>query len=316
MRIQAGLLCPKCELKCANVNLKGVNEIYSRYFCPDGSVVPIEKCLKKCRMKERCLSHRTLLAISEQREWTGKPSATQLLSGTREEYLKLKKDYIIDPQGAIFAIFGTGCHAFLEQFLENDDMVAEKRLTDPTGTYTGQFDCYDGKRGILYDVKTYGSYKTARAMGLVKHKEVMRDKDGVPMKYKNGKLKYKVWFERGVRHLHDVAIQLNAYRMMIENLGYPVNEMVVEIFTRDAGTYSARDRGVDTNMQLVKVNHISDHWVQKYMLTKAKRLVEAMEKDKLPPPCRNVETWNGRKCLSYCDVWWYCDKGRKAHEKR
>lgn len=289
--------------------------MYTKYLCPDGKAYPIEKCLEKCRMKERCLSHRTLLAISKQREWTGKPSATQLLSGTREEFLKIKKEYTIDPQSAIFAIFGTGCHAFLEQFMENDKMIAEERLADPTGTYTGQFDCYDGKRQILYDVKTYGSYKTMKSLGLTKRKEVIADRKGKPLKYKNGKLKYKTWFEKGVRHLHDVAIQLNAYRIMVEHAGYPVKEMIVEVFTRDAGTYSARDRGIFTNMQLIKINKISDHWIQKYMLTKAKRLIEAIENDKLPPPCRNVETWEGRKCKDYCAVWRFCGKGRTLHDR-
>jgi len=288
---------------------------YDRFLCPDGRAVPIAKCLNECRIKnkllektgvERCLSHRTLAAISEQRAWTGKPSITQLLSGTREEYLKIKHYYPLDPQRAIFALFGTGCHAFLENYLENEDMVVEKRLTDRTGTYTGQFDCYDGKRGILYDVKTYGSYKTMQALGLIKKKEILKDKDGVPLKYKNGKIKYKTEFLKGVRHIHDVAIQLNAYRMMLEHLGYPVNEMIVEIFTRDAGTFSARDRGIETNMQLLKVHHISDIWVEKYMLTKANRLIEAVKKNKLPPMCRYVETWGGRKCDGYCDVAFLC----------
>lgn len=281
----------------------------------------MEDCLKKCRIPERfdadrCLSHRTLKAISEQRKWTGKPSATQLLSGTREEYLKLTKEYAIDPQGSAFAIFGTGCHAFLEGYLENEKMIVEKRLTDPTGTYTGQFDCYDGKRKILYDVKTYGSFKTAHAMGLEKHKEPILDENGVQKKYRNGKKMFRTYYTRGHRDVHDVAIQLNAYRMMVENMGYPVEDMQVEIFTRDAGTFSARDRGVNTNMQLIRINKISDKWIQRYMLTKAKRLTDALESDTLPPPCSYRETWGGRKCESFCAVWEFCDVGRKKHQAK
>ena len=262
----------------------------------------------------RCLSHRTLTAISEQRAWNGKPSATQLLSGTREEYLKIKKSYAIDPQNAIFAIFGTGCHAFLEGFMENDKMIAEKRLSDPTGTYTGQFDCYDGKRHILYDVKTYGSYKTAATMGLVKHKEPVIGSDGKQEKWKNGKLKYRTWFTIGHRSCFDVAVQLNAYRIMIEHAGYPVDDMQVEIFTRDAGTFSARDRGVNTNMQLVRIHKISDRWIQRFFLTKANRLIDAVENNVLPPPCSYRENWGGRKCKDFCAVWKWCDKGREAHK--
>ena len=293
---------------------------YNKYICPDGKTCNISECLEKCRIAgffeaKRCLSHRTLKAISEQREWKGKPSATQLLSGTREEYLKITKDYSIDPQDSIFAIFGTGCHAFLEQFLENDKMIAEKRLTDPTDTYTGQFDCYDGKRCILYDVKTYGSFKTAHLMGLVKHKDPIIGADGEQLKYKNGRKKFKTYFTVGRKSCFDVAVQLNAYRIMVENIGYPVKDMQVEIFTRDSGTFSARDRGITTNMQLVKINKISDKWIQRFFLTKAKRLIEAVKTNTLPPSCSHRETWGGRKCESFCQVWKYCDKGRKAHKE-
>lgn len=265
---------------------------------------------------ERCLSHRTLKAISEQRTWNGCPSATQLLSGTREEYLKIKKNYAIDPQSSIFAIFGTGCHAFLEGYLENDKMIAEKRLKDPTGSYSGQFDCYDGKRQILYDVKTYGSFKTAHLMGLVKHRDPIMGADGKQKKYRNGKKMFKTYFTVGRRSNFDVAVQLNAYRLMVEHAGYPVKDMQVEVFTRDAGTFAAKDRGVTTNMQLVRINFISDRWIQRFMLTKAKRLKEAIEKDIMPPPCSYRECWGGRKCVDFCAVWKFCDKGRKAHGEK
>lgn len=309
---------------------------YDKYICPDGIKCDIDRCLKECRIPEmfeaeRCLSHRTLKAISEQRTWNGCPSATQLLSGTREEYLKIKKKYAIDPQSSVFAIFGTGCHAFLESYLENDKMVAEKRLKDPTGSYSGQFDCYDGGRivktkrsgkggkadvhkgGILYDVKTYGSFKTAHLMGLVKHKDPVLDENGVQKKYKNGRKMYRTYFTVGRRSCFDVAVQLNAYRIMVEHAGYPVGDLQVEVFTRDAGTFAAKDRGVLTNMQLVRINFISDRWIQRFMLAKAKRLKEAVEKDIMPPPCSYRECWGGRKCVDFCAVWQYCDKGRKAH---
>lgn len=289
----------------------------SKFICPDGIQVPISYCLEGCRIKhrfqaERCLSHRTLKAISTSvREWTGTPSVTQLLSGTREEYLKITTDYAIDPQQSIFGIFGTGCHAYLEQFLENEKMLVEKRLTDPTGTYTGQFDCYDGKRQILYDVKTYGSFKTAQSLGLIKHKEILLDENGQPRRHKNGKKIYRTYFTQGHRHVHDVAIQLNAYRLMLESAGFPVRKMIVEIFTRDAGVFSARDRGIFNNMQLLSIGKISNRWIQRYLLTKAKRLKDALKTKTLPPPCRSVECWNGRKCKEFCAVWRYCDEGRR-----
>lgn len=293
---------------------------YSQYICPDNNLCKIEDCLRTCRLSGRfpagrCLSHRTLYAISEQREWTGIPSATQLLSGTREEYLKITKEYSINPQSSIFALFGTGCHAFLEQYLENDKMVVEERLKDPTGTYSGAFDCYDGKRNILYDVKTYGSFKTAKAMGLHKRKEPVMGSDGVQLKYKNGRKMFKTYYDIKHKSVFDVSVQLNAYRIMVENQGYTVDTLLVEIFTRDAGTFSAKDRGIETNAQLLKLNKISDRWIQRFMLTKAKRLKEALEHNTLPPACSHRETWGGRKCQDFCAVWQFCDVGRKAHGK-
>ena len=81
---------------------------YTQYKCKDGELVKIEDCLSKCRLcgeydsngepwvpAGRCLSLQTLRAISEQRKWTGKPSTTQLLKGTREVFLELTQNYHI-----------------------------------------------------------------------------------------------------------------------------------------------------------------------------------------------------------------------------
>lgn len=288
---------------------------YNQFICPDGQRTAISDCLSTCRLASdfeggRCLSKRTLLAMSEQREWNGVPSATMLLNGTRESFLKIKKEYAIDPQQVVFAIFGTGCHMYLEQFITSDKMSAEVRLQDPTGTYSGQYDCYDEKEKILYDVKTYGSYKTAKVMGLQKRKEPILDEHGNQRKYKNGKKMYRVWFEVGHRSNFEVAVQLNAYRIMLENIGKQVDKMLVEVFTRDAGTFSATDRGITTNAQLLRVNHISDRWIQRYFLTKARQLISSLKKNELPEPCSYRERWGGQKCKGYCAVWEFCDVGR------
>ena len=68
-----------------------INIPYSKFICPDGETCEIEKCLERCRIEGdfsagRCLSHRTLTAISEQRKWRGTPSATQLLGGMKERF--------------------------------------------------------------------------------------------------------------------------------------------------------------------------------------------------------------------------------------
>ncbi len=60
------------------------------------------------------MSLQTLRNISDQRKWTGKPSTTQLLKGTREVYLELTQQYHISPKDSVFMLFGTEVHGGLE----------------------------------------------------------------------------------------------------------------------------------------------------------------------------------------------------------
>lgn len=90
----------------------------------------------------RCLSKRTLIALADQREWTGTPSTTQLLAGTRENYLKITKEYAIDPKSSLFMLHGTKVHDYLEKYTD-DEGISEVRLDD--GTSTGAFDYYQLK---------------------------------------------------------------------------------------------------------------------------------------------------------------------------
>ena len=148
------------------------------FICPDGASIPVDQCLSSCRLSNelecgRCISRRILSLLAGRRRWNGKPTVTQLLNGTREEFLKLTKGFSADPQAMIPALFGTACHNLLE--FTSVDAVREKRLTDPTGTFTGQFDCYDPVEHILYDTKTYGSFKASQILGIEKIREPLVD---------------------------------------------------------------------------------------------------------------------------------------------
>lgn len=291
---------------------------FVRFICPDGGETPIEECLKGCRLKGkinpetgneyvpcgRCLSEPTLRAISKQRKWTGKPSTTQCLRGTRESYLMLTHDYAIDPKSMMFALFGTNTHEKLEQGMEKGDL-GEQRLDD--GVSTGAFDFYSPENGgTLYDYKTYGSYVAARTMG-------MGSKKVRAGNYKNGKPKYKTVITYGnAKHMFDLAVQMNDYRMKIEKcLGLPVNHMVCEMIVRDGNTYMANSRGITDNAYLVPVGKISDHWMSKYMKTKSEALITALETKETPPPCKPRECWGGEKCKKYCAVNAFCDAYRE-----
>ncbi|MBU1800635.1 MAG: hypothetical protein KKF21_19860, partial [Bacteroidetes bacterium] len=145
-----------------------------KYFiCPNGLRTRIDDCLSSCR--DRCLSKPTLVAIARgEREWTGVPSTTQLLGGTRLAYLKLTVDYAIEPESMAYALLGTSHHARLDKVAKTMNVLSEVKLG---GDNTGIFDllCEDetvsGDYYELWDYKTAGSFKIAQALGIVKEKK-------------------------------------------------------------------------------------------------------------------------------------------------
>ena len=60
-----------------------------RFICPNGDEINMYECLLRCPQGTRCMFLPTLRAVatSLERNLT-KPSVTELLSGTRELYLK------------------------------------------------------------------------------------------------------------------------------------------------------------------------------------------------------------------------------------
>jgi len=285
---------------------------YTSFLCPDAGKIKIEDCFKECRLVGkinpvngmpyvpcgRCLSLPTLREVSNQREWTGKPSTTQLLRGTREAYLMLTKDYAIAPKSMMFALHGTHVHANLENGMSPDEL-GEQRLDD--GISTGAFDYYDPVTKTLYDYKTYGSFVAASLMGLGSKKVLVGH-------YKNGKPRYKTIITYdNPKHNFDLAVQMNDYRMKLKKcLGIEVENMVCEVIVRDGNTYMATNRGITDNAYLVPVNKISDRWVERYMKKKASDLLKALETGVMPPPCKPHECWHGNKCSKFCAVAQYC----------
>ena len=293
--------------------------MYSTFICPDLKECKIEDCLKECRLKDtlpagRCLSSRSLMAIAEQRVWEGIPSTTQLLRGTREAYLVITREYPVDPQDMVYALFGTRVHAKLEEY-KPEGTSSEDRLFDDVSS--GAYDFYD--HGILVDNKTYGSYAVAKTLGLIESKVPCGFyKSSRAGKYANGDVKYKkVFTEGGIHKRFDLMVQMNDYRMKLEKSGLPVTKMLCEIIVRDGGTYVASSRGVDQKALLVVVNKISDVWISAYMKEKARRLHYALDNDELPPVCSPRERWfdpstqRSGKCARFCAVRYHCDFGRR-----
>ena len=89
---------------------------------------------------------------------------------------------------------------------------------------------------------------------------------------------------------------------MLESNGYPVDNMYVQMTIRDGGVHAAKSRGVYNNIYLVKVPYINDDILRTKFLDKRDALVHSLERKTVPNMCTSEETWDGRKCKSYCPV--------------
>jgi hypothetical protein len=280
------------------------------FICPDGGKILHEDCYKGCRIPEqfpakRCMALRNHKLIGDVRAFNNKPSVTECLKGTRERYLEIINPYYIDPQSAIFRIIGTKAHAELDKFT-GDNELGEIRLE--LEGITGAFDYYENE--CLYDSKTYGSYKVMKCLGI----EMVDVPTGEVYKTgpKKGQVKTKKMPRQGVPDLTEQTLQLNMYRLMLEDSGFPVKKMFLDIAVRDGGIQVATTRGVKQNAYLIEVPHMDDSEVLAYFRSKRDALLTALENKQLPPPCSMDERWQGRKCQSYCNVAEWCDLGGKA----
>ena len=261
-----------------------------------------------------------LRMCAESRTWKGKPSTTQLMKGTRQAFLEIKKYFGVDPDSMAFAILGTRSHAFLESFepdtaeirLESDDMTGITDLLELVG------DAY-----ILSDYKTWGSFPVGKAIGLAM-KPVPLVENGAPVLLKSGPRKGQ---PKTVRKpvsvepdLKDVTLQLNNYRRMarvwLDSQGdkRPIKKLRVFAIVRDGGTRTATaDRGITHLTYSIDVPIISDEELDAFFIPKKNSLLTALSTDTLPPACSTYEAWDGRKCDGYCPVSSFCSAAGNPH---
>ena len=274
----------------------------SHFRCPDGVEIDADSCLSQCRLGQRCVTKATLLAIKNgEREWDGIPHVTQLLNGTMLEFLRITKPYTVDPQDRAFALLGSAHHKLLE---EQEDSVIIPEIpfeTDVAGTSDSLE--WDDRLGgyILTDYKTWGSFRVAKALGLVKE----------------GKGKYARFTQvEDRKDLHDVNLQLNMYRIGLEGTGWkPIKQLQVQATVRDGGTYMARNNGIDKKIYTIPIDILLDDYVNKFFDIRSKMLKMAIDNNHMPYPCDDRESWGGRRCAGYCEVANYCPKGRAALSK-
>lgn len=289
----------------------------TRFICPDGQRVLIQDCLKSCAMRQRCMFLPTLRAVAKSLDRGIKePTVTELLAGTREMYLKKTTEYAVNPQDILYALHGQAVHTINENHTEGD-ILSEIRLND--GVKSGSFDLYgkivDEEECVLGDLKVTGSYKLMRALGIYKVDVSTGEVYKTGLKKGQPKTRKEFRYD-GVRHVIDWAVQLNAYRLLLETAGFHVNRMVIQALCRDSGLRITAERGIDKNIYLIPIRKISDHWLKRYFKTKAHNLQTALADKKLPGICKVKERWHDRKCLDYCVVADYCPYGRVIQSKR
>ena len=289
------------------------------FICLDGYKIEVEQCLEEggCRLSSRCAPRTYLRMISTDRTWTGKPSTTQLIAGTMLSFLRLTVDYAIKPDGCAFMAHGTKVHRKLQDVTDDLSLVEEKLTGETTGV-TGIFDLLEveGDSSILADFKTSGSWKVMKALGLytgdVETDEVFKSGK------RKGQRKTRKWLFQSDDMIdrRDWELQLNMYRLQIEEMGFPVDEIRLMCIVRDGNTAVARSRGILRNIYYFEIDRLPDQEVRDYFERKRKNLLLALEQGSWSEPCSEMENWDGIRCERYCPVWQQCSLGIAIHKER
>tara|TARA_Y100000004_G_scaffold50632_1_gene55836 strand:- start:142 stop:1035 length:894 start_codon:yes stop_codon:yes gene_type:complete len=279
---------------------------------PDGDVVRLlDVKTGNVDVDRMQVSLPTLLHMSKDRDPDRKPSTTELIQGTCQSYLQRTQDYYIYPDDNAFSLAGTLHHLKLEESsstlvsnLTKSRLASE--ITLESLGITGTIDLYDRETNTLVDYKFSGSYKIAKCLGVqVKHgyhpTEVYKKsgrwgKAGTPRRVK------EFYIDKDTADMEDWGWQVNFYRYLLEQNGYPVDNMYVQATVRDAGLQIARERGIDKKIYMIEVPYINDEHLLDMFETKRDALLLSLDNEELPDKCTDEETWNGTKCKSYCSV--------------
>ena len=284
-----------------------------KFQCPDKETILVPECLKKCRMQERCMTLPTLTLISQEREWSGVASTTQLLNGTMLEYLKLTKPYTVDPDSRAFMLQGTKHHKALETIAKELGMASEI----PLSVDRDIFDLIEVEESqiVLTDYKLWGSYRVAKALGVTKV-GTKPDPSGAVYKTtskwgKAGEPKMVNIFTQIPANADnwEVEYQLNRYRVMLEELGVKVTRLQLQVTVRDGGLAIATSRGLDRNTYRIPIKLLPNQEVIDYFALKAENLNKALIYG-WTEPCTPAECWDGNRCSGYCDVSMFCPRGQ------
>lgn len=286
------------------------------FQCLDNETVEIEKCLQPggCRMEQRCATLSYLELVGFDREWQG-VSPSSAGNGPRYLYLKASIDYTIDPQDRAWAALGTSVHGKISIHKYNRHVLAEESLSDEEMKGTADaLEADEKKPGyyILTDLKVWGSYKVAKALGIIQTDKPVLDDNGNPVLLKSGKNKGKPKTTKESivdpmkADLTSEILQLNRYRYFFNSYGFPISQMQIMAIPRDGNTYIAKSRGIDQNLYMIPVPFISDAEVLKFYRDLQSEIDQAFHTGWIRR-CNSWESWEGRRCQGYCEVKEACD---------
>jgi len=251
--------------------------------------------------------------MAKEREWNGVPSTTQLLNGTMYEFLKLTQPYVVDPDSRAFMLAGTKHHQSLEEIGKELNLPAEI----PLNVDRDIFDLLEPENGnlVLTDYKLWGSYRVAKALGIV---EIGKKPDPSGEVYKRsgtwgqaGTPKMVTMFQSMPQEadVFNEELQLNRYRIMLEELGISISKMQLQVTVRDGGLAIASGRGIARNIYRIPIQRLKTEKVIEYFRMKEQDLSMALSINHWNVPCNERECWEGARCKGYCEVARYCPKG-------
>ena len=267
------------------------------YFtCPDKANTEIDKCLSQCRMDSRCMTIPTLKAISKERVWSGTPSTTQLINGTMIEYLKITKPYAVDPQDRAFMLLGISHHQLMAENAELAEIALGGAITSTVDLI--EITKTNGSELEITDYKTWGSYRVAKALGIIKTGP-------------------KIFTVNPTKiDMRDTELQLNHYRLQLESRGFIVTKLWLQMTVRDGSTFMAESRGLFKNIYLIQVPMLDDLTIRDYFESKKAALIYAINTNTMPSVCSEEECWGGRRCKEYCEVAEHCPSPRGQMERK
>jgi len=239
------------------------------------------------------------------------------------EFLKLTRDYAINPRKQGFRLAGTQHHTWLEESAKKLNVLSEVTLN--RRNHTGRSDELEECDGgyVLTDFKLWGSWKVAKSIGLI---QTGLAPDPIGERYKRegkygnrGDIKKVPVFgiDLNQRDSFDSRLQLSDYAIGREELGYPIAKMRIQATIRDNNTTVAVGRGFprdgdDTIM--IPVERLGSDFVEGYFAKKSAQFLEALalygdDKSYMPTPCSIQENWGGTRCKRFCNLVEFCPEG-------